>query len=169
MINPYRMVTSVMSTAAAIGRNIQAVRSQRGMTQRDIYEATGISTSQLSSYENGKQMVGLVTLAKIATALDTSIDRLYFGAPSEAFLNETEDFGETVVNCFKKLRDLDVVTGVSSSGGASLKKCQFELSRLFNALHDYEWHKDYYPESDKFLEQIYKSTANEIDEKYEQK
>ena len=72
------------------------------MTQRDVYEATDISTSQLSAYENGKQMIGLVSLAKIAKALDTSIDRLYFGKPSEAFLNETEDFGETVVNCFKK-------------------------------------------------------------------
>ena len=50
-------------------------RSEKGMTQHDVYETTGISTSQLSSYENDKQMIGLVTLAKIAVALDTSIDR----------------------------------------------------------------------------------------------
>lgn len=130
-----------MSTASAIGRNIKNVRTERGMTQRDVYEATGISASQLSSYENGKQMIGLPTLAKIAVALNTSIDRLYFGAPSEAFLNESEDFGETVVNCFKKLRELGVVRSVSHSmtGGsasASIEKCGYELAACFPRLEN---------------------------------
>lgn len=140
------------------------------MTQRDVYEATGISTSQLSSYENGKQMVGLVTLAKIAIALDTSIDRLYFGAPSEAFLNETEDFGKTVVNCFKKLREIGVVTNVnqgamSLEGSARLKTCGYELTRMFSALRDFEHRKEYYPDEQVFLDQLYASVANEINKR----
>lgn len=156
-----------MSTAAAIGRNIQTVRAEKGMTQRDVYEATGISTSQLSSYENGKQMIGLVTLAKLATALGTSIDRLYFGVPSEAFLNETEDFGETVVNCFRKLRDLGVVSRVghdmmTDKGSACLETCSYELSRMFSTLSDFDYRKKYYPDEQAFLDQLYTSVANEI-------
>jgi len=159
-----------MSTAHAIGRNIRVVRSERGMTQHDVYEATGISTSQLSSYENGKQMIGLVTLAKIAVALDTSIDRLYFGTPSEAFLNEKEDFGETVVNCFKKLHELGVVSDVRHAMGtgadsAIVNKCGYELARLFSALREFSYRKDYYPDAEAFLEQLYKSASNEINER----
>ena len=159
-----------MSDAVMIGRNIQTVRKEKGMTQRDVYEATDISTSQLSAYENGKQMIGLVSLAKIAKALDTSIDRLYFGKPSEAFLNETEDFGETVVNCLKKLKDLGVVSDVkhttaSCSGSAHLITCAYELERMFQTLKEFEFHKEFYPNEKAFLDQLYQSVANEINKR----
>lgn len=155
-----------MPTALSIGRNIQSVRKEAGMTQRVVAEAAGISISQLSSYENGKQMPGLVTLGKLAVAMNSSLDRLYFGSPSEAFLNETEDFGETVVNCFIKLRELGVVKGVrsgmSGEGSASLSHCSYELDRLFRELQEYEWHKDYYPDGEAYTAQIKTSVANEI-------
>lgn len=156
-----------MSDALTVGRNIHDVRVEKGLTQRDVYEATGISASQLSAYENGKQMVGLTTLAKIAVALGTSIDRLYYGSPSEAFINQSENFGETVVNCFRKLRELGVVSDVSHAtasreGSVHIKSCAYELSRMFSALRDFEFHKEYYPDEDAFLDQLYKSVANEI-------
>ena len=159
-----------MSSPNAIGRNIKAVRTEKGMTQNDVYKATGISTSQLSSYENGKQMIGLSTLAKIASALGTSIDRLYFGAPSEAFLNQTENFGETVVNCFKKLYELGVVDSVSHfergiGDSACVKKCGYELARMFTTLREFSYHKEYYPDKEAFLDQLYKSISNEINER----
>lgn len=158
-----------MGTANAIGRNIKIVRTERGMTQHDVYKATGISTSQLSSYENGRQMIGLSTLAKIAVALDTSIDRLYFGTPSEAFLNETEDFGETVVNCFKKLHELGVVSNVKvcmEPGSADISKCAFELKRMFSMLEEFESKRQFNPNEDGYLDQLYKSIANEINSRY---
>lgn len=155
-----------MPSAFSIGRNIQSVRKKVGMTQRVVAEAAKISISQLSSYENGKQMPGLVTLGKLAVAMNTSLDRLYFGSPSEAFLNETEDFGETVVNCFIKLRELGVVSdvrsGMSGEGSASLPLCSYELSRLFSELQGYEYHKNYYPDGDAYVAQIRTSVANEI-------
>lgn len=155
-----------MPNALSIGRNIQSVRKEMGMTQRVVAEAAGISISQLSSYENGKQMPGLVTLGKLAVAMNSSLDRLYFGSPSEAFLNETEDFGETVVNCFIKLKELGVVkvihSGMGGEGSASLPHCSYELSRLFRELQDYEYRRDYYPDGDAYVAQIRTSVANEI-------
>lgn len=156
-----------MTSAASIGRNIQQVRLEKNMTQREVCDATGISTSQLSAYENGRQMVGLVSLAKIAVALGTSIDRLYFGRSSEAFINQSDDFGETVVNCFRKLEELGVVSDVSYTFGsnetsARLESCGPELSRLFSSLQDFNFHKKYYSDETMVLEQIYKSVANEI-------
>lgn len=159
-----------MSTAASIGRNIKTIRAEKGMTQREVCDAAEISTSQLSTYENGKQMVGLVTLAKIATALGTSIDRLYFGTPSEAFLNETEDFGETVVNCFKKLRELGVVTNMASDytrGEARMEKCSYELKRMFDSLQEFEYNRRFYPDENAYLSQLYRSVANQIDSRYQ--
>lgn len=156
-----------MNEAVAIGRNIKSVRSERNMTQRSLSGKTGISISQLSAYENGKQMPGLPTLAKISTALATSLDRLYFGASSEAFLNRSDDFGETVVNCFLKLREIGVVRDVrhsmsGSEGSATMPKCSYEISRLFKELGDYEFRKDYYPDGNAYIEQICASVANEI-------
>ncbi len=162
-----------MPNALSIGRNIQSVRKEAGMTQRVVAEAAGISISQLSSYENGKQMPGLVTLGKLAVAMNSSLDRLYFGSPSEAFLNETEDFGETVVNCFIKLKELGVVkdvrSGTNGEGSASPPRCSYELSRLFSELRGYEWHKDYYPDGDAYVAQIRRSVANEINARRERR
>ena len=159
-----------MSTAIAIGRNIKAVRAEKGMTQREVCDAAEISPSQLSTYENGRQMVGLVTLGKIAKALNTSIDRLYFGSPSEAFLNESGDFGETVANCFKRLWELGVIDEVrftrSTEGEAHVCKCSIELQRLFSTLKEFDEKRQYYPEEAEYLAQLYKSVSNEIDARY---
>ena len=150
-----------------ISRNIKQARIEKGMTQREVSRKADISISQLSAYENGKQVPGLTTLAKLATALGTSLDRLYFGRPSEAFLNETADFGETVVNCFLRLRELGVVSDVQYSEGGGggtvyLVSCGYELNRMFSQIREYEYRKAFYPDGDSYLEQIYKSVANEI-------
>jgi len=161
-----------MSSKEFIGRNLKIVRSERGLTQREVAESTHISISQLSAYENGKQMPGLITLANLAITLGTSIDRLYFGNASEAFLNETTDLGMTVVNCFLKLRELGVVNRIgystgSGGGTATLLTCSYELYRMFSALDEYEHRKDYYPDGDAYLSQIYRATANEINGRHE--
>lgn len=154
-----------MSEAAFVGKNIKTVREEQGMTQHDVYLATGISTPQLSAYENGKQMIGLVTLAKIASALKTSIDRLYYGTPSEAFLNKTEDVGETIVNCFRKLDELHVLDGVSfTTEGFSAHVAQYgpQIMRMSLSIEDFKHNEQYYPNADAYLEQLCKSVANEI-------
>ena len=89
-------------------------------------------------------------------------------------MNETEDFGETVVNCFKKLYELGVVSNVSHSMGsgnnsARIDKCGYELARMFSTLREFSFHKDYYPDEDAFLDQLYKSVSNEINKREERK
>lgn len=159
-----------MSDQVFIGSNIRSVRAEKRMTQRELAEKAEISTSQLSAYENGKQMPGLVTLGKIAVAMETSIDRLYFGAPSEAFLNETEDFGKTVVNCFLKLKELGAVTNVhhgtgSREGSATLSKCSYELSHLFDDYRNYGYRAKSQENGDVYLKQVNEAVANEINER----
>lgn len=157
---------------ALIGRRIREVRKARGLSQQGLADLTGIATPQLSSYETGKKAPSLFTIAKLSTALETSIDYLYFGSPSEAFINQSADFGETVVNCFRKLYELGVIDGVSTSVGAPggvviLKKCEYELSCLSRSLLEFVEKSKYLPDASSYLEQLYGAAVNQIDQRYE--
>ena len=59
-----------------IGKNITRLREQRGLTIRDLAFKTNIAENSLSSIEHGKKGVGLLTLIKLADALNCSLDYL---------------------------------------------------------------------------------------------
>lgn len=61
--------------------SIRAARLHRGITQRELAEATGIDQASISRMENGKQAITLGHLRQIARALAT---------PVEALVAETE-------------------------------------------------------------------------------
>ncbi len=67
-----------MNITALIGKRIKILRLERGLTQRDIEEVTGVSRSHISKIESGKVAnPGLDTLEKIAKALKVSISFLF--------------------------------------------------------------------------------------------
>ena len=55
-----------------IGKNIRKTREDRGLTQKELSELTGISVIMLSQYENGKRKPKHDNLIKIASALSCS-------------------------------------------------------------------------------------------------
>ena len=57
--------------------DIKAVRQQKGITQQDLSEATGIDQSSISRMENGKQGISLDNLYQIALALDEPIESIF--------------------------------------------------------------------------------------------
>ncbi len=67
-----------MKMTELIGRRIKVLRLERGLSQRDIEEATGVSRSHISKIESGKiANPGLDTLEKIAKALKVSVSFLF--------------------------------------------------------------------------------------------
>ena len=56
---------------------IWEVRSQKGISLRELERRTGISKSALNNYENCKRYPDLLQIEKIAIALNTSISNLY--------------------------------------------------------------------------------------------
>jgi len=67
-----------MKITTLIGKRIKILRLDRGLTQGDIEEATGVSRSHISKIESGKVAnPGLDTLEKIANALKVSISFLF--------------------------------------------------------------------------------------------
>lgn len=61
----------------SIGRRIQQLRLESGITQRELGETTGLAISYLSRVENGRLTPTLPTLTKIAGALSVPVTGLF--------------------------------------------------------------------------------------------
>ena len=59
-----------------IGQKIKSLRTQAGLTQEQMAEKCGISTSYLGHIERGSRKLSRETAAKIADCLRVSIDAL---------------------------------------------------------------------------------------------
>lgn len=81
----------------AIGRRVREKRTERGLTQDQIVDLTGISNSHISNIENGKTKVGLPTLVLIANSLQVTTDELLCDnlmSSKGAFKNEISKVAE---------------------------------------------------------------------------
>ena len=58
------------------GDNLVSLLRERGMTQLQLSEETGVSTSMISDYINKRSIPGLAAAINIAYALDMTIDEL---------------------------------------------------------------------------------------------
>ena len=56
-----------------IGNDIATLRTQKGLTQQQIAESTGLQRNHISRIEQGRYSVGFDTLQAIADALDADI------------------------------------------------------------------------------------------------
>ena len=65
--------SSLMRT---IGNNVRDFRKQRGLTQEQLAEKVGISTSFCANIERGSKGASLCVLKEIADTLEVSVDRL---------------------------------------------------------------------------------------------
>ncbi|MCW5876303.1 MAG: helix-turn-helix transcriptional regulator [Anaerolineales bacterium] len=69
----------------SIGAQLRQARSDRGLSQKDLAERTGISASRIRRYENGETPVPLPELEQLAGVLQT---------PIEAFTDKAGPIGE---------------------------------------------------------------------------
>ena len=63
-----------ITDTASLGEYIRTRRKEKGYTQKDLTELTGISSSFLSDLENGKRTVELGKALEIAHILGLDID-----------------------------------------------------------------------------------------------
>jgi transcriptional regulator with XRE-family HTH domain len=61
-----------MDMRRLVGRNIARVRREKGLTQEQVAERSGISQQYLSGLERGNRNPSIVTLYEIAQALGVS-------------------------------------------------------------------------------------------------
>lgn len=73
------------AAAAHIGGLIAAQRTQLGLTQDQLAAESGIDSSNIRAYENGRAMPNLYSLLRIADALGTQPAALLDGLALEMF------------------------------------------------------------------------------------
>ena len=164
-----------MSFEEYIGENIKSVRKEQNLSQQQVAERSGMSNTMISEYERGNKIPNLVTTAKIASALNVSIDRLYYGDENNAFINTASDDGRKIVNAVYLLWEKGVVWyhenmqyGVppimDENNGFFLfvSKYQEQIKRLIASLNDYKDKQDTFPDPDAYLEMILSSVASDI-------
>lgn len=61
-------------TRARIGRRLAELRTEKGMSQKQMAELTGIQQGHISRIERGKYSVGLDTLELMADAVGYIVD-----------------------------------------------------------------------------------------------
>ena len=65
-----------MNILLSIGRKIQNIRERREITQDQLGEKTGINAKYISAIERGQKNLTILTLEKIAKALDVELFEL---------------------------------------------------------------------------------------------
>ena len=74
---PTRKAQKAKKATTTIFRSrLREARAQRGWSQADLAEATGLQQSALSHYENGLRRPSFSNLRRLATALNVSTDHL---------------------------------------------------------------------------------------------
>lgn len=63
--------------ATSIGAQIRQLRQQRALSQESLAYKAGLNTSYLGQVERGEKSPTVDTLAKIATALDVNLEKLF--------------------------------------------------------------------------------------------
>ena len=63
-----------MTERERIGARIAELRKQKGLTQEQLAEKTGFTQSNIWRVETGRYSVGIDILAKLAEALDASVE-----------------------------------------------------------------------------------------------
>jgi transcriptional regulator with XRE-family HTH domain len=62
-----------------MGYRVKEIRNKKKMTQEELSEKSGVSRTIISALESGEPITTTTkTLVKIATALDTTIDAIFF-------------------------------------------------------------------------------------------
>ena len=69
------------SNAIILGRNLKRLRKEQNLTLIDLEVATGINNGEISRLERGLKNVELITLTKLADALE--VDLYEFFLPEE--------------------------------------------------------------------------------------
>ncbi|RYY49959.1 MAG: XRE family transcriptional regulator [Chitinophagaceae bacterium] len=71
------MEDRIRKEQVALGKRLKALRKLRNLSQLDIEVATGIPNADISRIENGKTNPELVTLIRLAIALDVPVAEIF--------------------------------------------------------------------------------------------
>ena len=83
----------------AIGQRIRKVRKARGLSQEELAEKVGISTTHMSHIETGNTKMSLPIFAALASALETRADELLHEDSPAGRSASMEHIAEMIGDC----------------------------------------------------------------------
>lgn len=89
-----------------IGGRIGALMKERGLNQKELAEAVGVTTAAMSRYLSGGREPKIDTVARLAKALHTTTDYLICGVVQKSAF---DDIHTMVVNSANQLNDEEVL------------------------------------------------------------
>ena len=82
--------------------NIKILRTQHAMSQEELAERVGISTTHMSHIETGNTKLSLPVFVDIAEALDVQTDSLLYDAPRDSVTTAINDITAILEECDTK-------------------------------------------------------------------
>jgi transcriptional regulator with XRE-family HTH domain len=61
---------------------LKKLRKEKGLTQRELHEITGLSIAQISQMENGRKKLLQPSFEKVLKALQTSVEEFFSSSSS---------------------------------------------------------------------------------------
>jgi transcriptional regulator with XRE-family HTH domain len=62
---------------AAFGERLYTLRKEKGLSQADLESLSGIARTEISKIENGRKNIELVTIIKLARALNVPVSAFF--------------------------------------------------------------------------------------------
>lgn len=82
-----------------IGQRIRKARKARGISQEELAESVGISTTHMSHIETGNTKLSLPVLVKLSSALEVSTDSLLLGEGTSSRSYTINSISATLETC----------------------------------------------------------------------
>lgn len=100
-----------------IGRRIVEIRKEKGVSQTQLGDLTGLTNSYLSYIENGRKKPSLETLIRIAEALDVTLDRILLGNQSSDLKDYLPELKALINDCssYEKAVILDIAKSTKTT------------------------------------------------------
>jgi len=94
-------IDSKKSENLSLAERLKALRMQKGLSQRKFSTMVDLNYTQYNRYEKGDRKPSTETIAKLADALDVSVDYLLDGEAKDAAIADMED--RELLQMFKEI------------------------------------------------------------------
>ena len=106
-----------------IGQKIRHFRKANGVSQEELAEKIGISTTHMSHIETGNTKLSLPVLVSIAEALEVRCDDLLFIRAVSSRTDKIEEFVFLLEDC--SIQEMDILYDSLKSIKASIRKYNY--------------------------------------------
>lgn len=118
----------------AIADKIKYFRKKKGLTQKDLAEKSGLSIATIQGYEQNKYNPKLVTLMKIADALEVDFTQLEDNF--RIFVDVKEEIDRSDLRFLKDYCDSKLCTIPSNERNELKESIQFSIHEQYNFSED---------------------------------